>query len=263
MSPVPRAAMGQKKVAFIAGLHRSGTSIVHRCLREHPNISGFSDTGVSQDEGQFLQDVFPPGAAFGGPGVFGFHPQARLDEHSKLITEKNRERLWHQWSCHWGLGRSLLLEKSPPNLIRSRFLQAMFPDACFVVLERHPVSVSLSTQRWNRVSLSWLFQHWLQCYGRFRVDQEFLERVMVLKYEDFATDPEHQLQIIYTFLGLEPVACRLEIHPDTNRKYFDQWLSMYRQKPQLRTLIEKFEGKFRSFGYTLEGLEGDGLATMS
>ena len=39
------AAIGQRMV-FVCGLHRSGTSVVHRCLREHPEVSGFSDTGV-------------------------------------------------------------------------------------------------------------------------------------------------------------------------------------------------------------------------
>ena len=85
---------------------------------------------------------------------------------------------------------------------------------------------------------------------------------MVLKYEDFTADPKRQLQAIYTFLGLNPVACQLEIRADTNRKYFDQWLAMDRhhlQGPHIRSLIEKFEDKFRNYGYTLEHLEGDGL----
>jgi len=49
-----------KKFVFISGLHRSGTSILHRILRSSEGISGFHDTNVPQDEGQHLQSVFNP-----------------------------------------------------------------------------------------------------------------------------------------------------------------------------------------------------------
>jgi len=45
------------RIVFVAGLHRSGTSLVHRCLAAHPDVSGFADTGVPEDEGQHLQTV--------------------------------------------------------------------------------------------------------------------------------------------------------------------------------------------------------------
>jgi len=31
---------------FVCGLHRSGTSLITRSLAEHPEITGFSGTGV-------------------------------------------------------------------------------------------------------------------------------------------------------------------------------------------------------------------------
>ena len=57
--PPPEAAIPPALV-FVGGLHRSGTSLVHRCLASHPAVSGFSDTGVPEDEGQHLQTVYPP-----------------------------------------------------------------------------------------------------------------------------------------------------------------------------------------------------------
>ena len=48
-------------LVFVGGLHRSGTSLVHRCLALHPAVSGFSGTGVPEDEGQHLQTVYPAG----------------------------------------------------------------------------------------------------------------------------------------------------------------------------------------------------------
>lgn len=45
---------------FIGGPHRGGTTILWRCLREHPSISGFQDrVGTDYSEGMFLQSVYP------------------------------------------------------------------------------------------------------------------------------------------------------------------------------------------------------------
>src|SRR5204863_5837347 len=110
-----------------------------------PCISGFADTGAPEDEGQFLQKVYPPGAAMGGPALFGFHPHAHLTEGSPLATPANGKRLFRAWKKFWDLGQPVLLEKSPPNLLRTRFLQALFPESSFVVLIRDPVAVSFAT----------------------------------------------------------------------------------------------------------------------
>lgn len=126
--------MEDRQYLFLAGLHRSGTSLLHSLLREHPAISGFHDTGVPEDEGQFLQTVYAPARDFGGPGKFGFDPRAHMDEAHPLANPANAEKLRRQWGRHWELSRSILMEKSPPNLIRTRFLQALFPEARFVVI---------------------------------------------------------------------------------------------------------------------------------
>ena len=65
------ASPGERRLLFVGGLHRSGTSLVHRCLTRHPEVTGFSDTGVPEDEGQHLQTLYAPAYAHGGPGRFG------------------------------------------------------------------------------------------------------------------------------------------------------------------------------------------------
>ena len=178
------------KLVFLAGLHRSGTTLLARLLAAHPEVGGFSGTGVPADEGQHLQDVYPPAADYGGPGRFGFAPESHLTEASPLVSEENARAIFEQWSSHWDLGRSVLLEKSPPNLLKTRFLQALFPGSSFAVIVRHPIPVSIPTARWRGTRrYDRMFAHWLRCHALFEADRGHLGRVHILRYEELVRDP--------------------------------------------------------------------------
>ena len=241
------------KFVFLCGLHRSGTSPLFKILREHPQISGFHDTGVPEDEGQFLQTVFPVAKTFGGAGRFGFSEEAHLTEESALITSNNKRKLFEEWSMYWDLNRPCLLEKSPPNLIRTRFLQAVFPDSYFVVIWRHPIAVSLATVKWTGLDLETLLQHWLHCHRLFALDRPHLRRARVLKYEDLICTTESELEGIYGFLGLEKQSASV-LNPSGNEHYFRAWreLSVDAKGHALfRKIVAKYEDHVNSYGYSL------------
>src|ERR1700745_4310296 len=182
--------MPEHKLVFLAGLHRSGTTLLARLLAAHPQISGFSGTRAPADEGQHLQSVFPSDPEYGSPGRFGFAPEMHLTESSPLVSEQSARTLFEEWSPHWDLSRPLLLENPPPNLLKTRFLQALFPRSAFVVLLRHPIPVSIATARWRGTRRhDRLLEHWLRCHELFEADREHLERVYVLQYEEMVRDP--------------------------------------------------------------------------
>ena len=74
---------------FICGLHRSETRARGRNITRMENCTGFKDTAVIEDEGQFLQDVYPTSKAYSGADHFGFDPPAHLTEISPLLTQQN------------------------------------------------------------------------------------------------------------------------------------------------------------------------------
>src|ERR1700720_4448908 len=154
------------KYVFVCGLQRSGTSVLGRNVARLVNCTGFKNTGVLMDEGQFLQDVYPIDGEFGGAGRFGFDPRAHRTETSDLLTAENIARLRASWHAHWDGSKSICVEKTPANLLMTRFLQAAFPNSYFIVMRRHPVAASIATHRW-KVSISSLyrlFEHWLHCH---------------------------------------------------------------------------------------------------
>jgi hypothetical protein len=49
----------RQRLVFVGGLHRSGTTLLGRLIAQHPDVSGFAETGVPADEGQHLLSVYP------------------------------------------------------------------------------------------------------------------------------------------------------------------------------------------------------------
>ncbi len=249
------------KFIFICGLHRSGTSVLFRTLREHPEISGFQETGVPEDEGMHLQSIYKPSGDYGGAGKFAFQPESHLTETSPSISAESKLRLFAEWSRHWNLDRPYLLEKSPPNLTKTRFLQKMFKQTFFIVFLRHPIAVSYATRRWYKHygiywrKLSTTLEHWLIAHELFEKDRPFLGNVFITRYEDFVSQPNESLEKIYRFLNLQPSPYSQKIFTQVNRKYFSMWskdLNSFLWKPMTKSIISNYEERVNIFGYSLK-----------
>jgi Sulfotransferase family len=241
-------------VIFVCGLHRSGTSIVHRRIADHPEVSGFHGTGVPEDEGQHLQSVYPPARRYGGPGLFGFDPDAHLTEESPLVSRESRDRLMRDWTPHWRPDARVRIEKSPPNIIRTRFLQALFPEAAFLVIVRHPVAVAGATRKWAHTSWTSLVRHWVTCHEIFLADAPMLRRVRVLRYEDFVAAPDSCLTEVFRWFGIEPHAGAEHVLPDVNRRYFAMWRRRGRVFGRIdrRLAAERYEQSAARWGYSMQ-----------
>jgi hypothetical protein len=222
-------------------------------LSRHPQISGFSNTGVEEDEGQHLQKIIRPAKAFGGPGKFAFDARSYLDETSELATAQSATAILADWEPWWDVAKPVWLEKSPPTLVRTRFFQALFPGSRFIVIVRHPLIVARATQRWSKAGLTELVLHWCLAHQRFMQDVPFLgSHVMVVRYEDGVAGPGIFQRRMLAFLdvdadsGLPPLV-------DENAKYaFDP--EVIAALP-VAALEARFGDLFEHFGYQLAAPE--------
>jgi hypothetical protein len=268
------------KYVFVCGLPRSGTSVLGRNIGRLQNCTDLKNTGVIEDEGQYLQDVYPIAYEFGGAGRFGFDLRTHRTESSPLLTPENVARLQSSWRRYWDKGKTIFVEKTPGNLLMTRFLQAAFPNAYFVVIRRHPVPVAMAAQKWkvNVTSLYNMFEHWLHCHKLFEEDKKFLKHVYELKYEEYVENADKYHREIAAFIGTQlpeppkedgfrivaqwrnpeglrvPEGAMEEVSGAHNQKYFDRWRNLLENsfcKCYYRYIARKYEPRFAKYGYSL------------
>jgi hypothetical protein len=261
-------------ILFVGGLHRSGTTMLARMLAEHPQVSGFAETGAPADEGQHLQDVYPVISPGRQAGRFAFHREAHLTEASPLAGPEGRERLMAAWSPHWDTARRVLLEKSPPNMLMTRFLQATFPgQARFVLVVRHPVAVACATQKWSATRPHELLRHWAVAYRTLAGDLPSIDHVAVVRYEQLVSDPDAAVARALAVVGLDDNAPGRSVESgvnadnftadrttrgDVNQGYFAGWQARKRSLPRrvyLDLAERRYEGDARAWGYSIRRLE--------
>lgn len=223
------------------------------------NCTGFRNTPpFASDEGQNLQDVYPFESEFGGPGKFGFDPRSHLTESSPLLKPETINRLREAWHSYWSREATIFVEKTPGNLLMTRFLQAAFPNSYFIVIRRHPIPVSLGTPKLGQAtasSLHRLFAHWLHCHDLFAQDKSHLKRLFELTYEEYISDPHRYHQQIARFIGTSaPDQAVRPVKGGRSNRYFEEWQRLLTKsafKQYYRYLAAKYEPGFAKYGYSL------------
>merc|ERR1719281_1943587 len=178
-----------------------------------------------------------------GIGRYAFDPENHLTETDPRVNFVARGNLFGSWSFLWDLSQPVLMEKSPSNMIISRFLHALWgfgftPDrspARFIFITRHPIAVALATKRAGPhtvrdLSIYDLVKHWVVAEETMTKDLAMLPKThwLTIKLESFTEHPGETLHILFKFLGLEPdedaihkAVEQVELHP--NSRYFDSW----------------------------------------
>lgn len=105
--------------------------------------------------------------------------------------------------------RRYLLEKSPPNAARTRWLQRHFENAHFIALVRNGYAVAEGIRRKaepRHLKGGWPIEacayQWQRSNEILVEDAAHLERVLWVRYEELTEDPPRELARILTFLGL-------------------------------------------------------------
>lgn len=188
---------------FLVGCYNSGTTLLAKLLARHPGISAIPT------EGHFITDQFLKDYELGLPRMWA------AGEHLFRLTEDSvgpdPERVKKEWGVRLDTRKPVLLEKSPPNSARTRWLQKHFAPARFVVLVRDGYAVAEGIRRKadpKHLPEGWPIQdcahQWVRSYEVLLEDAPHLEHVLWVRYEDLTSDPLRTLNQIVSFAGLPP-----------------------------------------------------------
>mmetsp|Transcript_5878 Transcript_5878/g.15377 ORF Transcript_5878/g.15377 Transcript_5878/m.15377 type:complete len:411 (+) Transcript_5878:261-1493(+) len=235
---------------FIGGLFHSGTGAIRTALAAAApsRVSVHSNTHRIEDEGKYMQTVYVVNrnrdarlwhcAFLESKRDESQHPPhtpgaLRKDEADALsLNPRGSALLFSQWARFWDTRMPILVEKSPMNLVRTRFLASLFPEmASFAVIVRHPfgtcamqlksafklftaqVQSQRSQIRRGRpgVDLSHVFRRldsivksWADLYGTFETDAKHVRRSVMVRFEALLSDPHEAARRTLLALGLRP-----------------------------------------------------------
>ena len=190
-----RLQLDQHYWLFILGLNNSGTTLLVDLLQSHPA------TRWLPIEGQYLTRALPRPRTYGVPRNFSkrldiFHWTENADPGPAL-------RAQYDWSHYYQRRPGILVEKSPPNTLRSRWLQRNFRPSRFLAIIRHPYAVCEGIRRRVGHPIEEAALHWVRSHECLLDDITHLDHCLCLRYEDLCVRPLEHLEMLENFLGLE------------------------------------------------------------
>ena len=186
---------------FVLGLNNSGTSLLHDLLARHPGVRSLPRLDLVAAEGQWHTTALSTEAEYDIPRLFGVRPDAFRRTEGK--DARAAVRALHDWGFRYlGQEGEVLLEKSPPNTIRARWLQANFRPSRFVAMYRHPCAVAEGIRRREGYDLRDAARHWARANELLLGDLPHLDTWTEVRYEELCADPEGVLARLAGFLGL-------------------------------------------------------------
>lgn len=199
LTPIPKP----QKWVFLVGCYNSGTTLLSEVLSHHKDISALST------EGHFITDQFVKDFDIGLPRMW-------VDREDLFRLNENEEgpdanRIKKEWGMRLDCSKPVLLEKSPPNSARTRWLEKHFENAHFIAIIRNGYAVSEGISRKGdpkHIAGGWPIERsarqWARSNEILLEDAKHLKRFMTIKYEDLTADFEGTLKSIFSFIDLEP-----------------------------------------------------------
>jgi len=241
-----------KRWVFLLGCNNSGTSLVRYLLARHPHIASFPI------EGHFLTTVFPVPMTLNVGRLWTEKIEDfRLTERDSL---PDRTKLRHDWFNQFrDKMRPIVIEKSPPDTVRSRWLQEIFGNTYFIGIVRNGYAVAEGIARRKKVDIWKGARHWINANSIMIQDAKYLKNFKLIKYEDFVQNTEHVTYDLLDFIGADrslfhfDIREKLRIHNINGKKSeirdFNQ-KSIERIPPNvLKELSTEIEPMMKELGY--------------
>lgn len=184
---------------FILGCNNSGTTLLYNLLGRHPQIDPLRGEGQDSPHMPFTNDYRDD---------YGFGLNRIWTEKLELFRNpdvKSIKKLRQSWlSMRTSKGGKYVMEKSPPDSVRSLWLQEHFSSAWFVGIVRNGYAVceGIKRKKGGAINYERAARHWAKANEVILKDSEKLGHFKLVRYEELTEKTEKTLQGIEEFLGL-------------------------------------------------------------
>ena len=111
---------------------------------------------------------------------------------------------WHQikreWHKYWNRHKPILLEKSPPNLIRADKIELHFEPSYFIIFYRNPYAHCESLIRRRQFTTARAARFAINCLKYQKKNASTLKRSILISYESLTNNKEDTLRRLSEFL---------------------------------------------------------------
>jgi len=156
----------------------SGSTLLWKLLSTSRNVSAFAG------EGQFLPEV----------------AQVMRDKPWQAEHALPWPEIKAAWETHWDASKPVLLEKSPPNLVRAQAIAEHFSPAKFIIMVRNPYAHAEGLMRRNGWPVKRAANFAAMCLRRQWHNAQTLENTLVLTYEALVADPASACEQVVTLV---------------------------------------------------------------
>lgn len=199
---VPRSTCTSEVPVFIAGMPRSGTSLVDRIINAHPKAAGVGELNIIEGFAMRLAREYNPSKP--PPACFG---KLQEREWTKFANEYVRElrRLT-------GPDAERVVNKTLGAFRMMSIIAHLFPKTRIIHTIRDPrdVAISCFMSTLNTRTFPWCTRlDWAACATEqsMRVMEHWKDvldiPILDVRYEELVADPETQFRRVIEFLGLE------------------------------------------------------------
>jgi len=210
LAAFPRARCDSEVPVFVAGMPRSGTSLIDQIIDAHPKAAGVGELATIEKFALELSKEYDPSKP--APECFG------------PLQEPKWTRMARDYVRHVSRrapGAQRVVNKSLGNNKMVGLLARLFPKTKIIHAVRDPRDVAIScfmggfnnNTHGYTTEVAWTAYTWAQSVRMMHHWKTVLDvPVLDVHYERLVADPEHEFPRIIEFLGLEwDDACR-EFH---------------------------------------------------
>jgi tetratricopeptide (TPR) repeat protein len=188
------AAVSTRQLVFVCGMFRSGTTLLEQMLAAHPDVTAGGEIAYFNRRLDDRFAGFPAATAGADAAALKSLGQGYLDDLDRRFP-----------------GARLVINKRPDTFRFIGLLHGLFPEARFVVLDRHPLDNCLSIYFQQlaeslayATDLEDIVHYLLEYRGLVRHWQQLLpDRIAEVSYEALVREPRAVLERLCDFLGLE------------------------------------------------------------